>query len=248
MAYYSQGHLERLAQIKEMQTTGLSLASINDRLALLMPTDASIHGDMTLYSSKRARIIQSATGLFRTKGYHVTSIADIVEHAGIGRGTFYQFFKNKEKLFLECADSIFFDIDREFNKLLDETDVLKRLKDRALLTGRSYRHLIDMLNLTRGASVKDKPHLQDKLAQVMRNLVEPIQRDVEKGIGQGFFRINNSTLIAYVLLGAIEYGYYYFTRHPGDIDDLITKGWDIIMNGAYLEGNQADSHYAPNNP
>lgn len=40
MAYYSQGHLERLTQIKEMQTTGLSLASINDRLALLIPADA----------------------------------------------------------------------------------------------------------------------------------------------------------------------------------------------------------------
>lgn len=244
MAYYTEAHLECLLAISKMQARGMSLDTIREHLPKLAPAQAPIH--VRPRSSRWIKVTRSATELFRTKGYHATSIADIVKHAGIGRGTFYHYFPNKEALFLECADSIFEDIDREFEGLLDESDVLKRLKQRALLTGRSYQHLIEMLNLARGASVKDKPQFQDKLAQVMHNLVEPLQRDVEKGVEQGLFRIQNSTLIAYVLLGAIEYGYYYFSRHPGEIDELIGKGWDMIMNGGLPAQPQAVHHTKTN--
>ena len=223
-----------------MQAQDMSLDMIKQSLPHVAHTQASI--DALPHSSRRLKITRSATELFRTKGYHATSIADIVKHAGIGRGTFYQYFPNKEELFLECADSIFQDIDREFEGLLDESDVLKRLKQRALLTGRSYQHLIEMLNLARGATAKNKPHFQDKLDQVMHNLVEPIQRDVEKGVEQGLFCIKNSTLIAYLLLGAIEYGFYYFLKHPADTDDLISQGWDIIMKGGFPAANQPKAH------
>jgi AcrR family transcriptional regulator len=33
--------------------------------------------------------------VFSEKGYHLASVSDIVEHAGIARGTFYQYFDNK---------------------------------------------------------------------------------------------------------------------------------------------------------
>jgi AcrR family transcriptional regulator len=240
MAYYSQAHWDRLAEIRKMQTTGLSLKSIKEKLANLIPANTSIQDDTTLYSTKRARIIESATALFRAKGYH-TSIADIVEHAGIGKGTFYQYFNNKEDLFLECADSIFYDIDQEFKELLDEADVMQRFWNRALFLGRSYRHFIDMLNLTRGASVKDNPRFQHKLAQVMENMIDPVRRDAEIGIRQGLFRLDNSTIIAYLLLGAIEYGFYYFNTHSVNIEDLVTKGWDIIFNGMFAD----DRHTSP---
>jgi AcrR family transcriptional regulator len=245
MAYYSEAHLECLRTIPKLQAAGMSLEMIKKDLSNPAHANASILDDTLPHSSRRLKVTQSATELFRTKGFHATSIADIVKLAGIGRGTFYQYFKNKEELFLECADSIFHDIDREFKELLGETDVIERLRDRALLTGRSYRHLIDMLNLTRGASVKDNPRFQHKLAQVMQNLVEPIERDAERGIEQGLFRVKNSTLIAYLLLGAIEYGYYYFTKYPGDIDDLVTKGWDMIMNGMLPAEHQAQTKTGP---
>jgi len=237
MAYYSESHLECLLAISKMQSQGMSLDRIRQSLPDVAHAKASI--DALPHSSRRLKVTRSATELFRTKGYHAKNIADIVKHAGIGRGTFYHYFPNKEALFLECADSIFEDIDREFEGLLDESDVLKRLKQRALLTGRSYQHLIEMLNLARGASAKNKPHFQDKLDQVMHNLIEPIRGDVEKGVQQGLFRIKNSTLIAYLFLGAIEYGYYYFSKHPGDIDELIDRGRDMIMNGGYPARPQA---------
>jgi AcrR family transcriptional regulator len=49
--------------------------------------------------ARRAQILECARGVFARRGYHVASIADICEAAGIGRGTLYQYFANKHEVF-----------------------------------------------------------------------------------------------------------------------------------------------------
>jgi AcrR family transcriptional regulator len=50
---------------------------------------------------RRAQLIAYATTLFATKGYHPSSVADIVEGVGVGKGVFYWYFQSKEQLFVE---------------------------------------------------------------------------------------------------------------------------------------------------
>lgn len=50
-------------------------------------------------ATTRARIIESATGLFIERGYHDTSIADILEVAAVSRGALYHHFGSKEDVF-----------------------------------------------------------------------------------------------------------------------------------------------------
>jgi len=47
---------------------------------------------------RQAEIISVAERLFLEKGYHKTSIAEIIEEAGIAKGTFYHHFKSKDEL------------------------------------------------------------------------------------------------------------------------------------------------------
>lgn len=44
---------------------------------------------------KRDKLLNSSFHLFTTKGFHKTSISDIVEQSGVGKGTFYLYFKDK---------------------------------------------------------------------------------------------------------------------------------------------------------
>lgn len=44
---------------------------------------------------KRESLLNTAFELFTTKGLHSTSISDIVEKAGVAKGTFYLYFKDK---------------------------------------------------------------------------------------------------------------------------------------------------------
>ncbi|MEU8679116.1 TetR family transcriptional regulator [Streptomyces sp. NPDC048560] len=48
--------------------------------------------------------LQSALELFWRRGYEATSIADLVEHLGIGRASIYATFGNKHELYLKAVD------------------------------------------------------------------------------------------------------------------------------------------------
>ena len=50
---------------------------------------------------KRENILASATDVFSNKGFHMTNIMDIANHAGIGKGTVYEYFDSKSDLFIE---------------------------------------------------------------------------------------------------------------------------------------------------
>ncbi|QLH24986.1 TetR/AcrR family transcriptional regulator [Streptomyces sp. Rer75] len=48
--------------------------------------------------------LQSALELFWRRGYEATSMADLVEHLGIGRASIYATFGNKRELYLKAMD------------------------------------------------------------------------------------------------------------------------------------------------
>ena len=60
---------------------------------------------------KRSALLSHAFSLFMNKGIPNTTISDITEHAGVGKGTFYFYFKDKEdlieKLIAQKAEQLF---------------------------------------------------------------------------------------------------------------------------------------------
>ena len=62
-------------------------------------------------NDKEKRILEASYTLFTTKGINNTSIQDIVENAGIAKGTFYLYFKDKydlqEKLITKLSHDLF---------------------------------------------------------------------------------------------------------------------------------------------
>jgi AcrR family transcriptional regulator len=50
---------------------------------------------------RRRRIVESALGLFATRGYTVTSVDDVVARARVSKSAFYEFFESKEHCFRE---------------------------------------------------------------------------------------------------------------------------------------------------
>ncbi len=50
---------------------------------------------------KKADIFNSGRELFYSKGFKDTNVSDIAKLAGIGVGTFYNYYSSKEKLFIE---------------------------------------------------------------------------------------------------------------------------------------------------
>jgi AcrR family transcriptional regulator len=59
-----------------------------------------------LRAERRAHILRTALRVFAEKGYHRTSVSDVVEAAGVARGTFYLYFESKSLIFLALVDEL----------------------------------------------------------------------------------------------------------------------------------------------
>lgn len=54
---------------------------------------------------RRAEIVEAATRRIARQGYVNTSVADVIDEAGVSRGTFYLYFDSRDGLFEEIVDS-----------------------------------------------------------------------------------------------------------------------------------------------
>ena len=78
----------------------------------------------------QAGILDAAMRVFSRKGYHAATIADVAEAAGLGKGTLYLYFENKEALAIAVVDRHLEDMERRFTgDALSDTldDFAKRL-------------------------------------------------------------------------------------------------------------------------
>jgi AcrR family transcriptional regulator len=237
MAYYGQEHLKRLAFIKQLQSEkNMPLHFIKGEIAKEFQDKKEDNNLAYSNDYKKDEIINSAIRVFREKGYAATSIQDIVTDSGVGRATFYLFFKNKNEIFIDCFDRLFSELFKGgLEEVRREQDRLVRLQMRARIFLRSYQKWADAVNLLRGASLSNNPVFQEKLNQVMKQIVAPVVRDVEKAVRSGQIRPINSTLAGYMFTGMLEYCGYLYAQGRYDEDVLLKALDDLMMKGLLIE-------------
>ena len=78
---------------------------------------------------RRAQLIDYATKRFAGDGYHPTSVADIVDGMGVGKGVFYWYFESKEELFVEILRTAQLDLRRtQLHAIEGEDDPVRRIE------------------------------------------------------------------------------------------------------------------------
>jgi AcrR family transcriptional regulator len=69
-------------------------------------TDGRVRRGQESREARRVQIKDSALRVFSERGYHQTSVSDLVDAAGVARGTFYLYFDSKEAIFLELLEDL----------------------------------------------------------------------------------------------------------------------------------------------
>src|SRR5215211_3402524 len=78
---------------------------------------------------RRRQLMEHAAKRFADNGYHPTSVAEIVEGLGVGKGVFYWYFNSKEALMTELLRDAQLDLRRHQQHAIgDEADPLRRIE------------------------------------------------------------------------------------------------------------------------
>jgi AcrR family transcriptional regulator len=71
---------------------------------------------MNKRKGKKEILMQAALDVFMEKGFERATIDDIVNRAVCGKGTFYRYFRNKEKLYQKLDENFLDSLEKNFEK------------------------------------------------------------------------------------------------------------------------------------
>jgi len=157
--------------------------------------------------ARRAQVLRHAKRIFARKGYHRTNVADIIERAGIARGTFYLYFQNKKDLFEELLEQVVGELTTRIQRLRvgpEYPDPVQQLRDnlgRVLAYVLEERELTDiLLNHSTGFDRE----LDEKIQDFYDRIAALIQRSLDLGIQMNLVRKSNTRATSYAILGGIK--------------------------------------------
>ncbi len=208
-AFYTNTHLELLELIRQKQAgESKPLSTIRAEIKREVPLPEESVNPSDIPSGKREEVLSAATEVFLRKGYAEASIAELANTARMSKETIYQNFRSKEDLFMACADRIFRGMyDDVWNEIKGEKDMAKRLSRRGKAFFSSFTKWIDMMNLVRSLSIGDNPSFKEKFRQLVRQMVNPMIKEIDQLKKEGSVRKEvDSSLAAHILIGMAEYG------------------------------------------
>jgi AcrR family transcriptional regulator len=125
----------------------------------------------------RTRLVQTALKLFASRGYHNTSIADILRESECKRGTLYHYFPSKEELGYAAID--------ERLRLIIEQGVRSHLQTNEHPIDRLSKALDSLPNVIKvGAAAVSTADLSIRMASVHDGFRKRLEGWLEPTVGQ----------------------------------------------------------------
>jgi len=185
---------------------------------------------------RKQQLLECALKLFAEKGYHATTVADIVRKAGVARGTFYLYFKDKRDLFQELLKSNFAYIFR----VLPDLDLAKEMSEEELKSALrlslekllSHKNSIDFITiLVEEASGVDKA-FADQVEHFYKTMTNIFCGYVARAQTLGKAKKTDPYLIARFIVGILKETIYQWARGEiKDLDELARTLVDFVMYG-----------------
>jgi AcrR family transcriptional regulator len=170
----------------------------------------------------RQRLLAAARELFATRGLHVT-LDDIARHAGVGTGTAYRRFANKDALIEALMVDRINEIGTVARECLDDPDPWNALAgffEKALALQASDRGLKDIL--------WSSGHGREQVVHARRAIAPPVTQLVRRAVAAGVVRADMSTsdvpLINFMLNAIAD-----FSRD--DRPELYKRYLAIVLDG-----------------
>jgi AcrR family transcriptional regulator len=198
-------------------------------------------GRITRAAKKRERrrreVLDTALRVFSEKGYHQTRITDIIEAAGIARGTFYLYFDGKNAIFHELLDLLLEQI-RENVVGVDLSEGAPPIRDQLLVSVarvlEAFHRNPALTKVVLREAVGIDVEVDKKLEDFYGQLHGWLSVSLENGQRIGLVRQLDTEHVAWCIIGSVKQFLQLVLDRPKaelDVDHLSQVILDLHLQG-----------------
>lgn len=175
---------------------------------------------------RKALILECAKQLFSERGYHKTQISDITSLAKIARGTVYQYFKNKDDIFITLLEN-YFDkwrrilVKRDYELNFNTISPVDFLRNRILTTLQFFAEDHELCNIVLRMGVGLHESIEKVINKLEGNILQIVKNEIYFGQKTRNIDANlDADLMASVLGGAVlRTAHFYFVQEREKFKD-----------------------------
>jgi AcrR family transcriptional regulator len=172
-----------------------------------LPSDGRIVRAQAKRERRRRSVLDTALRVFSEKGYHQTRISDIIEAAGIARGTFYLYFDSKNAIFHELLDLLLERI-RANVVGVDLSEGAPPLREQFLVSVRrvlsAFHQSPALTKFVLRAAVGIDEEVDRKLESFYQQLHAWLRESLGNGQEMGLLRELDTDHVAWLMIGSVK--------------------------------------------
>lgn len=171
-----------------------------------IPEDGRVVRARALKVARRAQILVAAKRVFAERGYHTTSLAELLAAADIARGTFYLHFDSKEAAFKAVLDDLLERIKAALHPV-DTTSIDKAQRELVDNIARAFelvRADADLGRLLFGQAGAVSAELAQHLDHFFTGVAALAERSLRVGQALGLVKKGDVSLMARLALGLLK--------------------------------------------
>jgi AcrR family transcriptional regulator len=199
-----------------------------------MPSPPSRPALKERFETRRRELIDAAARLFAERGYHGTSIEDLLEATGLTRGGLYHYIDSKQDLLFAIHEQLMEPLLEQARAIAGSGEPpeaqLRRLVGAWMAHVEGHRHHMVVFDRER-RSVRADPRYADAVAarEEFERILDGILR---AGQASGAFEIPDRPVALLAFLGMVNYAPQWFDPAGRLGPDEIAEGFcDLVLGG-----------------
>jgi AcrR family transcriptional regulator len=169
-------------------------------------------------SKRREQVLEAAARLFAEQGYHGTTVGDVCDSLGVGKGVFYWYFESKEALFREILRANLYQLRKSQQEAIEnERDPVRRIEQGIRASIGFFTSNPGLLPLIRIAARYEE--FSADVAHGQETVVADTALHIKEGMARGDIRHGDPDLMAHGILGAIFHFVETYVGNDGSMPD-----------------------------